>query len=127
MINFNLNERSNPMDANAPAKFYASAVSKEAVDIKTLAKTISMLSTVSHTDCVAVLTAFLEVIPMELLRGNIVRLGDLGSFRLTLQSEGVEDEGDFSPSKIKNVRVRFLAGKELKNTILGAEFSLNSK
>ena len=126
MVYYKLISRPNPLDESAPAKFYATTVSKEAVDIKTLAKTISMLSTVSRTDCVAVLTAFLEVIPMELLRGNLVRLGDLGTLRLTVQSEGVENEGDFSPSKIKKTRVRFLAGKELKKTILGAEFSVNS-
>jgi len=93
------------------------------LSLKDLAKQIAMLSTVSRTDCVAVLTGLLEVVPLELLKGNIIRLGDLGSLRVTLSSEGAESEEDFSSSLIKNANVRFLPGQELKQEMLKAEYS----
>jgi len=123
MISFKLSERKNPLDSEAQTKYYATAVSNGTLSLKDLAKQIAMLSTVSRTDCVAVLTGLLEVVPLELLKGNIIRLGDLGSLRVTLSSEGAESEEDFSSSLIKNANVRFLPGQELKQEMLKAEYS----
>ena len=120
---FTINQRPNPRDLAAAKKYYATAVATSTLSLKDLSRQISMLSTVSRTDCIAVLTGLLEVIPMELLKGNIIRLGDLGSFRTTITSVGVENEEDFTASNITATKVRFLAGQELKQEMLKAKYT----
>ena len=123
MLNYKLVQRPNPKDSEAAKKFYATLVSTGTLSLKDLASQISMLSTVSRTDCVAVLTGLLEVMPMELLKGNIIQLGELGSFRTFINSDGVEDEADFRSTNITKAKVRFFAGQELKQEMLTATYS----
>jgi len=69
-----------------------------------------------------VLESLLKVIPDHLLNGRIVRLGDFGSFRLTLASEGADTEDDFSKSMIKKVKLNFRPGKQIRNDLKTAEY-----
>ena len=50
----------------------------------------------------------------KLANGNIVRLGDLGSLRITLKSSGYATADDVNASAIKGNRVLFNPGKKLK-------------
>ncbi len=75
-------------------------------------------------DTMAVLEAFLQIIPSELLRGNLVKLGDFGTFRTTLSGVGVATESEFNAAThIKNLNVRFRPAKEFKNLLLGVQYS----
>jgi len=56
------------------------------------------------------------------LRGRTVVAGDLGTFYLTIRSEGTENEEDFSAYNIKKVSIRFRPSKYLKNRIAGVNF-----
>jgi predicted histone-like DNA-binding protein len=114
-FNFKMVARKNPLDPSAPEKYYASPVYSGEITMRQLSKRIAEISTVSTVDVVAVLEAFLQQIPKELAEGKIVRLGDFGSFRLTLGSEGLEDLDKFNSAHIKKLRPRFMAGKEFLN------------
>jgi len=70
----------------------------------------------------AVLESLLKVIPAHLLNGRIVRLGDFGSFRLTVTSEGADTEDHFSKSMIKKVKLNFRPGKQIRNDLKTAEY-----
>jgi predicted histone-like DNA-binding protein len=91
--------------------------------VRQLAKRISSISTVSVADTMAVIEAFLEVVPQALAEGNIVRLGDFGSFSLAVNSEGSVDAPTLSKNQIKKVSVRFRPGKEFTNVTNAVEFT----
>jgi predicted histone-like DNA-binding protein len=59
--------------------------------------------------------------------GKSVSLGELGSLRMTLSSEGVENPDEFNVSMIKGVRVVFTPSVELKNAIANMKFEKGNK
>ncbi len=119
---YNVVQRVNPRDTTAARRFYAVAQKNGEVSLRELADRISDISTVSSIDTMAVLESLIKVIPSELLSGRIVRLGDFGTFRLTLSSEGADTQDDFNKSLIKNVRLKFRAGKLIANSLKTAEY-----
>ncbi len=56
-----------------------------------------------------------DVITDDLANGLIVRIGDLGSLRLSLSSEGFANEVDVTAKAIKNSKILFTPGTKLKD------------
>lgn len=121
-VKFNVVQRGNPSNAEAPKKFYPSIESSGRKTLRQMAERISQISTVSSADTMAVLEALLTVIPQELVAGNIVELGDFGNFWLRGDSEGSATAADVRASSIKGVLPRFNAGKEFKKVLDTIEF-----
>ncbi|AHW58861.1 DNA-binding protein, histone-like, putative [Draconibacterium orientale] len=119
MLKYKLIEKANPRDLTAPKKFYASHVSSGR---KTISRDIEDKSSLSRGDISNVLDNLVDQIPKYLLDGQTVSLGDLGSFRLTLSSEGAEQEKNFKSNMIKNVKIIFTPGKMLKEEVAKARF-----
>ena len=71
-----------------------------------------------------ILTDAVACLREQLLAGNKVNLGDLGSFYCELATEGAKTTDDFNASYIKDVNVVWLPGKEFKNLRLDAAFQL---
>lgn len=93
-------------------KYYASTSARGEVTLDDLTKEIEKSSTVSGTDIRAVLYALVDALPDHLADGNIVRLGDLGSFRITINSNGEDAEKDVSEKSIKKSRILFSPGRK---------------
>lgn len=123
MITYKLRSKANPRDLAAEKKFYAVKQSQGELTMRDLAKRISRESTVSIIDTTAVLEAFLQVVPDELLNGKIVKMGEFGTFRTTLSSEGVALEEEFTATKIKKVNVRFRPAEVFVDFLSVAKFS----
>ncbi len=70
----------------------------------------------------AVIEALLNLIPEELAVGRIVKLGDFGSFSLSIRSKGIEEPAKFHPSKIGERVVHFRAGKEFRKRLVNLKF-----
>ncbi len=119
---YNVVARGNPSNPEAPKKYYPSFTSSGKVTIRKLAEHIASISTVSSIDTLAVLEAFLQVVPKELADGNIVNLGEFGSFRLKIKSEGSETPETVSAHNITNVLPQFRPGKSFKQVISNTEF-----
>jgi predicted histone-like DNA-binding protein len=51
----------------------------------------------------------------ELQKGNSIILGDVGTFRMTINSKGAETAEDFDVSLIKKASVRYYPSKRVKN------------
>lgn len=103
-------------------KFYATPVTNGEANIDELSELIELVSTVSGIDVLGVLKSFITVVPRELAKGKIVRLGDLGSFRVSISSEGHENAEDVSGRSVTNSRIIFRPGKELKKMLNNLEF-----
>jgi predicted histone-like DNA-binding protein len=95
-------------------KYYASINTSGEVDIDKLTRDIEKISTVSGADIRAVLYALVDVAIDELRDGKIVRLGDLGSLRMSLKSFGYDTPSEVNASAIKGTRVLFTPGKKIK-------------
>ncbi len=123
MIFYRLNQRVNPRSPEEIRKYYAFPKASGVVDVRALAKRISRESTISTMDTAAVLEGLLQVIPDLLLEGNIVKLGDFGTFRLSLSSEGVENPDEFNASLIKKTNLLFRPGSEFKSQLKNVKYT----
>jgi predicted histone-like DNA-binding protein len=121
-IKFNVVERANPRDLQAPKKFYPSIQSSGRMSLRQLSQRISQMCTVSSPDTMAVLESLLTIIPQELADGNIVELGDFGNFWLRSNSQGAEEMDKVSASQVTSLMPRFNSGKEFKKALSAADF-----
>lgn len=114
-IKFKSIERTQPgITGGGEKKFYASANVTGETNLNDLTKRIEKISTVSGADIRAVLYALVDVAVDELADGRVVRLGELGSLRISISSEGVADERDVVPTIIKGTKVIFTPGTSIK-------------
>jgi predicted histone-like DNA-binding protein len=112
---FVVHEKGNPRDPSAPKKWYASAVANGDLTFRRLSKEVAEGSTtVSDTDVLAVLNDLIKLLCRHLSNGEIVRLGDFGTFQIGISSEGAETEEKFHSSMIRSSRVIFRPGIDLK-------------
>ncbi len=121
-VKFNVVERGKPGDPAAPKKYYPSAVASGKRNMRAIAKRAAEMSTVSMPDTAAVIEAFLAIIPDELGQGNIVKLGEFGSFWVKVQTEGATAPGEVSADNITGVLPRFTPGKEFKAQLKNFSF-----
>ena len=122
-VNYKPIPKRNPAKQEEAPKYYAQVVSNGDMSLRQLAKEVAAMSTISTPDTMAVIEAFLEVIPKALADGKIVRLGDFGSFSLSVNSEGAVDAKTLTQNQIKKVAVRFRPGKEFSNVTNAVQFT----
>lgn len=108
-----------PSKPDAPPTYYQRLKSSGEVSLRELANDIARESTVSQADTMAVIEGLLQNIPRYLAEGKIVRLGDLGSFHLSIQAEGSPHAEVVTPANIKRNRLHFRAGKLVRQMLKG--------
>jgi predicted histone-like DNA-binding protein len=123
MIKFKLVNKVNPQDITAVQKFYAVKQPQEVLTLRDFAKRISRESTVSMMDTMAVLEGLLQIIPDEIVKGKIIKLGDFGTFRTTLSVKGAESEAEFSAANIKKLNIRFRPAREFVDLLASVKYS----
>ena len=83
------------------------------IETKKIADRLAQISTVSRADVAAVLAELPGVLADYMAQGKSVRLEGLGTFRYTLDTEGVANKEEFDFQKqLKAVRVQFTPAKE---------------
>lgn len=122
MINISVIQKVNPQAPLEPRKYYGVTKAAGSVDIRQLANRISKETTLGTPDVVAVIEALLQDIPEFLLDGKIVKLGDFGTYRLTISSEGAATLEEYSISMIKKTKLNFRPGLVFKNLLNNAVF-----
>ena len=115
--------RKNMMEKDKSDLYYALAKSSGEIDIDEMAERIQRSSTVNWADVVCVLRALQTEMIDSFKKGEIVRLGNIGSFYVTLRSNGVLVQKDVKEGLIKGARVRFRPGKEIKDALKTLDFS----
>ncbi|MCA9932427.1 MAG: HU family DNA-binding protein [Ardenticatenaceae bacterium] len=121
-VKYNVVERGNPSDATAPKKYYPSPVATDSIDLRQMIKRAAEMSTVSMPDAIAVIEAMLIIIPDEIGRGNIVRLGDFGSFWIKFKTEASETPEDVTSHNVTGLIPRFTPGKEFRVNLKNVTF-----
>ena len=96
--------------SNAYGKTYGRLVSQGTLVTDDICRHIQKHGTIYTSDIVkGVVEKFINCFEELLLAGNKLKLNGLGTFYLSIKSEGSENEKDFAPNaNIKKVRVVFL-------------------
>lgn len=121
-IKFKIQSRKNPQDLTAPEKYYAAAIGNGETDLEALATMIAYQSTLTDTDCYAVLKSLEHNIINELNQGRIVKLGSLGNFQISVSSEGKNMPEEVTATDIKKSRILFRPGKKLRNLLKAVSY-----
>jgi predicted histone-like DNA-binding protein len=122
-IKFKVIERGEPgVVGGGTRKFYASPVMDGEMDLSDMTKAIEKICTASGADIRAVLYALVDVAVDNLAKGRIVRLGELGSMRVSLSSEGLTTADDVKASSIKSSSVIFTPGSRIKEMLGAVKF-----
>ena len=124
-VKFNIVERGNPSNPTAPKKFYPSIQSSGRLTLRELAEQASDRSTLTVADITAAVESFLAIVPKELAKGNIVELGDFGSFWLKTTAEGADTLEEVRADQISTVLPRFNPGKQFKRMLDNIQFNRN--
>ena len=99
-------------------KTFPTAQSRQVLDLTAMAAHMTAHSSkYDKGDIMAVVTQLASCIREQLLLGNKVNLGDLGSFYVSLDSKSALNAEEFSTSQIKRVLVRWSPS----NTLSGLE------
>jgi predicted histone-like DNA-binding protein len=121
-MKYKLIERGNPRNPADAKKWYANPVNAGKLTIKDFASEIAGRSSLTRGDIENVLSNFLDELPTFLEIGMSIQLGDFGTMRLSLSSEGTETSNEFTADKIKGVRVVFIPGADLKKSLKNVKY-----
>ncbi|MDR0333203.1 MAG: hypothetical protein LBI15_07025 [Dysgonamonadaceae bacterium] len=123
-IQFRTTERSQPgVIGGGTRKFYAKPVQGREITLEALTKAIERKSTLSGADIRAVLYAMVEQAVDGLAEGRIIRLGEMGSLRISISSEGRDTPEEVTSSVIKKTGIIFTPGKKIQNMLKMARFT----
>ena len=105
-------------------KTFATAQYAEVMNLEALAEHMSSHgSKYDKGDIMAVATQLTSCIREQLLLGNKIVVGDLGSFYVCLVCDAADNAEAFSTALIKNVRVRWSPSTSFKDLINDASFT----
>ena len=121
-ITYAVKKTRNPKGAEGTEYFHAKTIKTGELTLEKLAKRINNSTTVTQTDCRAVLLSMKDHIAEALTEGQVVVLDDLGRFQVTLQGKCYPKEvinaEDFSPSAmIKSHKIVFRPDAALKREV----------
>jgi len=116
-INYRIIEKVLPpsQGAEKKSKYYMVVKSKGEMDLDAITKQIEKMSSLHGSDIRAVLYALMDVAIDGLKSGYILRLGDLGSLRMIVNSEGRDTSEEVNSTAVKGCKIHFAPSKKLKN------------
>lgn len=123
MINYSVYMLPNQMDEKQPAKAYAKAQVKEVMGFRQFVAHIAEHGGHKRGQVKGVLADMCSCLVEQLLEGKKILLDDLGSFWLSLSSEGAENCEAFTEKNITGVRILFTPGDDFENLIGRASFN----
>ena len=122
-VTYSVSPRVNPAEKGTPPKFYGHVQARGDVTLREMSERIQQTCTVYKSDVFAVLVALEDVITDALRGGEIVRLGDLGTFQIGISSKGAVTEEDYDESLIKKARINFRPGMALAGILTNLTFT----
>ena len=120
-------QRKNPMNKEEEPKYYMKAHATEYIGVPEISRRIEKECTVTRADVTAVLTALEDVFVDALSAGQVIRLGDLGTFYLSVLSKGAENEKDLNGSFVKRAKINFRPGTLIKGCLKTLSYSKYSE
>ena len=113
-VPFTVTKKNIPNLTNPTIAYYPRVAKSGVLDLDDISERISGSCSVTQSDCYAVVISLVNEIAMALEQGNIVRLGHLGSFQISVQSTASHSPEEVDKSKIIRSSIVFRQGKKLK-------------
>lgn len=118
MYKFKLIKKINPQDKSAPKKWYAVPISESPQPFKETARRATQNTTTSAMELETSIDLLGSYAIEQLQAGHTIRIGNLGTLRITFKSDGVDNIDDFNASSmIKEARVVFTPSKEFREAV----------
>lgn len=117
-------QKGNPQKPTAKKKWYATTVNQGMIKKRAISKEIANRSLLTQGDISNVIDNLIDELPKYLVAGNSVKLGEFGSFRLSVSGGGAESKEKFQTTMIKKVKVIFTPGRELRKVFQGIDFEI---
>lgn len=121
-VKYSVIPRMNPRDRESEPKYYPQLIMSGDVSLREMCERIEQACTVTKADVQAVFVAMENVVIDALKRGEIIRLGELGSLRLSVSSKGALTEQKYNPSLITQKRIIFRPGSILSEALANLSF-----
>ena len=122
-VTYSVVPRINPREKNDHPKYYAQAQASGDVNIREMSERIQASCTVTKADVYAVLVSMEDVIIDALKSGEIVRLGDFGTFQIGVSGKGTLTEEEYDSSLIQKARINFRPGIALSGILTNLTYA----
>ena len=109
-------QRVNPQD-RTKSKWYLTQEKSGTVGIKEIAREIEARSALSLGDVQSVLSNLVEILPNYLRLGQSINLEGLGSFRISVTSDGAATPEELNAHHVRGARMVFLPSRDLKRSL----------
>jgi predicted histone-like DNA-binding protein len=120
-IFYNKVQRVNLKDPGGLRLWHPVIKSTKMIREKELAKKLADETTLNPKEAEMAIYQLFKSVHDYLSTNHTVQLGDLGSFRVTAETEGSETEAEVNASKIKKLKVRFTESESLKAAMKKAD------
>lgn len=119
MAKVKLVRRGKPGPAGGPKKWYGTSVSDAPQSVRQMARQATCHTSTAPSELETALDLFGNYAVAQLLQGHAVKLGYLGTLRVTFKSDGVDDIRDFHPGRmVREPRILFTPSKELRERVV---------
>ena len=113
---------SNPLDSSSSLRYFPRAVQSGIIDLDQLTEQISTSTTLTETDCQAVVYSLVHHISRALQDGNIVRIGHLGSFQISVKGTSSDTAEEVSTKNISSASIVYRPGPRFKKLLKNLEY-----
>ena len=122
-LNYSIAMLKNPQKQDEEPKAYAKSQITGELTLKELGQQVASQTTVSRADVAAVIISTVENMIGGLRAGKQEDFGDLGKFRLQINSRAADTAEKFTAANITGVNIQFVPGEDLKDIFAGMSFS----
>lgn len=116
-------QRINPADKKAATKWYVTQVTTAQVDETQVAMDLADETTLNPSEAMMAIRQLRKILLRRLLGGESVKLGNWGSFSVTLSSIGTDTKEEVSARNIKGVNLNFQPDEAFKTDLQRATFA----
>lgn len=115
-------QRINPSKKDEAKKWYAIQQTLKQLDETEVANRIADETTLNPAEALMAIRQLRKVVQQALTEGQSVKLGDWGSFYASVSSNGFATQKELTANAIRNVKINFKPGAELKAAMQKASF-----
>lgn len=108
--------------ASAEKKWYPVQHTLQQMDESAVAAEVADETTLNPAEALMAIRQLRKVVLRALMDGKSVKLGDWGSFQVRLSTEGAATKETLTAANVKQVRINFQPGNEMKAALQKATF-----
>lgn len=116
-VKFKTREMGNPQSPEDQKKHYVQVINGGNVTLRQLSRDIAAHSTWSSSETYGMLEELLQRIGRYVSDGMTVRLGDMGSFSISVKSSGSTTSAEVTSHNVLSRKLLFRPGKEMKRIL----------